>query len=143
MSYPEGLLSISKHRRNPRPYLVLHQGTEVCIRRAGREQRRWEKQQWPRLAEMGILPTLMFGMKDPSRLGCSWLQRRRISPSRDVVRICGDRGQGVAFEGRPRLLTIANMELSPQEWIPILMTFLIAQQVCGAGTVTYIYRVGI
>lgn len=34
-------------------------------------------------------------------------------------------GQGVAFEGNPRLLIIANMELSTQEWISILMTLLI------------------
>lgn len=34
-------------------------------------------------------------------------------------------GQGVAFEGKPRLLIIANMELSTHEWISILMTLLI------------------
>ena len=99
MSHLEGLLSISEHRGNPRPYLVLHQGIEVCIRRAGREQRRWGKQQWPRMAEMGILPTSGFGIKDPSRLGCSWLQRRRISPLRDVVRICGDKGRVLHLKG--------------------------------------------
>lgn len=56
LSYLGGLSSIAKHRKNPRPYLVLHQRSEVCSRGAGTKHRQRGDQHGPAFMPWELFP---------------------------------------------------------------------------------------